>query len=92
MPEYDYLAISGINAKIIKAPIGGEPMEIATIVKKIADGDLSQDLVAMGDKESINNSMVAMNASLRSIIQRLKTSASNMYDTSQTVSEITERS
>lgn len=86
------VVLSGINAKIIKAPIGGEPREIATIVKKIAEGDLSQDLVAMGDKESINNSMVAMNASLRSIIQRLKTSASNMYDTSQTVSEITERS
>lgn len=86
------LVLSWFNTNVIKAPIGGEPREIAAIVSRIAEGDLSQHLATTSDKENIYNSMAVMNQSLKTIVQRLKSGASDMFDASQTVSSITERS
>lgn len=86
------LVLSWFNTNVIKAPIGGEPREIAAIVSKIAGGDLSQHLARTSDQENIYNSMVVMNQSLKTIVQRLKASANDMFDASQSVSSITQRS
>jgi len=62
-------------------------------VKKIADGDLSENAVALNRKDEIgqlNNGIQSMLQSLRSLIGAVSQSASSINDTSQNLSSVSE--
>ncbi|WP_462151807.1 HAMP domain-containing methyl-accepting chemotaxis protein [Pseudoalteromonas xiamenensis] len=86
------MLFSWFNTKIIKAPIGGEPRDIAKIAQRIAKGDLREALSADGNQANIYNSMALMNESLRDMITNIFSSARSLCGTSEQVSKITDDS
>lgn len=79
--------IAGIGIAIfmaawIRRPIGGEPSELNNITRRIADGDLSQNLNAEG-ATGIYHSMSVMANKLREIIGELVTNGQQLEDYSK---------
>ena len=56
---------------IIRRPIGGEPKDIAEITHKVAQGDLSQNLVVSDKDSGIYRAVCAMNIDLKEVISTL---------------------
>lgn len=85
------LGISGIGlllgiffawfiTKVVKAPLGGEPREMAEITKRIADGDLDVQFVTPNGKEpkGLYGDLKNMVTNLRTIVSDVKGAADNV--------------
>ncbi|WED23680.1 methyl-accepting chemotaxis protein [Vibrio sp. JC009] len=64
-------AIAVFMPRVIRKPIGGEPNDIAEITHKVADGDLSQNLVVKESDSGIYKAICGMNGRLRTVIGTL---------------------
>jgi methyl-accepting chemotaxis protein len=66
--------------KFVKAPLGGEPREMAEIAKRIADGDLDVQFNSVKGKQptGLYGDLKAMVDQLRSIVADVKNSADNV--------------
>lgn len=91
------LFVSALISRVIRRPIGGEPMEIEKITEAIAAGDLTQSVGADGKQTGIYRSVLNMRSRLKDIIQlilssgaSISTSAGNLSaKANQTNTEIT---
>jgi methyl-accepting chemotaxis protein len=66
--------------KMVKAPLGGEPREMASITKRIADGDLDVQFVTKNGKEptGLFGDLKAMVDNLRAIVSDVKNASDNV--------------
>ena len=75
--------LAWLMVRIIRAPIGGEPTEIAAITQAISDGNLTQDLQISDKDTGIYRSVGEMSGRLKQLI-------SGIIGTSQSLTENTE--
>lgn len=64
-------AISWFMSRSIRRPIGGEPRDIANLVEKVAQGDLSQSAANGREMRGIYGSITRMRGSLNSVMSDL---------------------
>lgn len=83
--------ISWIMARIIRRPIGGEPLEIATIVQKISDGDLSQNLECSSQDSGIYLSVCEMSEKLKSLISSMVSMSKQLSESAEVSSSLAEK-
>lgn len=69
-----------VITKLVKAPLGGEPKDMAEITKKIAEGDLDVTFVTRKGKEpsGLYGDLQNMVNQLRNIVSDVKTAADNV--------------
>lgn len=74
--------------KFVKAPLGGEPREMAEITKRIAEGDLDVQFNTVSGREptGLYGDLKAMVDQLRSIVADVKNSADNVASGSNELS------
>ncbi len=72
--------------KGIMKQLGGEPIEIAAIAKKIASGDLTMDIGVYGGRKGAMESIVEMTMKLKEIVSSILSGADNMTSASQQIS------
>ena len=78
-------------AKIIRKPIGGEPIEIANITNEIAEGNLSQKLAVTDNDTGIYRSVAEMSARLRELICSMMDTSSALISSAGHSTEIAEK-
>ncbi len=84
------LAIWIIRA--VTRPLGTEPDEAKAVVSRIAEGDLTQEIVlAPGDSDSLLAAMRNMQASLRKMIGELKANADGVASAAHQLSSASEQ-
>lgn len=76
-------------SRLIKAPIGGEPSEIATIVQSIAEGDLTYRFSQHGNETGIYLAMREMVSKLNEMLTQISESTTQVSRTSQDLTTIT---
>jgi len=77
--------------RAILRSLGGEPAELATVVRRIAAGDLSGDIrVKQGDDASVVASVAKMQHDLRGMISAIRTQADQISDTAASVARASE--
>ncbi|MFC3031711.1 methyl-accepting chemotaxis protein [Pseudoalteromonas fenneropenaei] len=81
--------LSWFNVRLIKAPIGGEPKEIAEVAERIAAGDLTIQFDNMQQHTGVYAAIIKMTNTLRDIIATLQTSVNNISASSEVLSSIT---
>lgn len=70
--------------RMIFGQVGGEPAYAASVLKKFAEGDLSQELRAMpGDQSSIIAAMKSMQTQIRGLISETAISANSVVQESE---------
>ena len=79
-------------SRLIKAPIGGEPSEIARIVQSIAQGDLTYRFSQQGNETGIYLAMRDMVAKLNEMVTQISDSTTQVSQTSQELTTITTNS
>ncbi len=63
------IALYVLSLKLVGRPLGGEPIDAADAVRRIANGDLSRDVVVKaGDTHSLMFALHSMQESLRAIV------------------------
>ena len=62
----------------ISAQLGGDPSYVADIARKVADGDLSLNVIVQGGSRTVLGAMKEMVDSLRQIVSQVTTSAENI--------------
>ncbi|GHG05147.1 HAMP domain-containing methyl-accepting chemotaxis protein [Thalassotalea marina] len=77
-----------IMAKLIRRPIGGEPLEIAHITDQIAAGDFSQNVELKQDDSGIYRSVVEMSKKLQELIAALRNSSDMLIDSANVSSSV----
>jgi methyl-accepting chemotaxis protein len=81
------ILVGMVVTKVIKGIVGGEPAEAAKIAGKVAQGDLSMEVVlAAGDTSSMMASIKGMVAKLGEVIGQTRTAANNLVAASEQVS------
>ncbi|WNO11039.1 methyl-accepting chemotaxis protein [Teredinibacter sp. KSP-S5-2] len=85
------ILVSGIMARIIRRPIGGEPAEIASIVHKISDGDLSQNLECSNQDSGIYLSVCEMSEKLKSLISSMVSMSRQLSESAEVSSSLAEQ-
>jgi len=79
-----------IGRSILRS-LGGEPAELATVVRRIAAGDLSSDIaVRSGDEASVVASVARMQNDLRGMIGAIRAQADQISDTAASVARASE--
>ena len=67
------IALFILSKKLVGRPLGGEPVDAAEAVRRIAKGDLSQDVhVKPGDTNSLMFALRGMQESLRAIVSEIR--------------------
>lgn len=72
--------------KIIKKPLGGEPRDMETIARAIANGDLTVELKQSEQATGVYKAMIDMIDSLTSVIAQVRSGADNLSSASSQVS------
>jgi methyl-accepting chemotaxis protein len=85
------IVISIVMAKIIRKPIGGEPLEIANITNEIAEGNLSQKLDVTDNDTGIYRSVAEMSSRLRELICSMMDTSSALINSAGHSTEIAEK-
>ncbi|PCK30844.1 methyl-accepting chemotaxis protein [Pseudoalteromonas piscicida] len=78
--------------RLIKAPIGGEPQEIADVASRIAEGDLTIEFNKSESATGIYLAMQDMGDRLKAIIAEIQSSTGALSSSSETLSAITAQS
>jgi len=85
------LIISSLIIRSIVKPLGGEPAEVAAIVRQIADGNLTSHItLKQGDDQSLLADMKTMQQNLRDTMQQLADSSAQLASASEQLSAVTE--
>ncbi|MDF2186517.1 methyl-accepting chemotaxis protein [Grimontia hollisae] len=84
------MLLSVLVTRAIRKPIGGEPVQIAEIARKIAKGDLTQSFDSKGAKTGIFAAMGEMNGNLREIVVQLSDSVKTLTSASGTLVNVTQ--
>lgn len=84
------MLLSVLVTRAIRKPIGGEPVQIADIARKIAKGDLTQSFDSKGEKTGIFAAMGEMNGNLREIVVQLSDSVKTLTSASGTLVNVTQ--
>ncbi len=71
--------------RLMYVPIGGEPRDIEALVKRVAAGDLSSDVVIKGSETGIYAQVLSMIASLRNTVGTINSTAGQLSDASQNI-------
>ncbi|MCG6202084.1 methyl-accepting chemotaxis protein [Psychromonas antarctica] len=71
---------------LIKKPLGGEPSQMESIARRIADGDLTIDFKNSEHATGVYAAMKDMVSSLNNIIQQVRSGAENLASASEEVS------
>ena len=82
------LLLAFFIARLIKRPIGGEPMDIAAICEKVAAGDLSVDHGGEADASGIYASVGRMVRNLRTMVSKQIAISDKLNDTSAHANDI----
>lgn len=72
--------------KLIKKPLGGEPRDMETIARAIANGDLTIELKQREQATGVYKAMIDMIDSLTSVIAQVRSGADNLSSASSQVS------
>nr|CRH04677.1 putative Methyl-accepting chemotaxis protein [Candidatus Magnetococcus massalia] len=81
------VVIAWYITRLVLRPLGGEPSYLASLVSRIADGDLTLHVQAKeGDTNSLMASMANMVARLSSVVSEVKVAADNVGAGSQEMS------
>lgn len=72
--------------RLIKKPLGGEPSDMQTIARRIADGDLTIEFSNAENATGVYAAMKDMVAGLNNVIQQVRSGADNLASASQEVS------
>lgn len=80
------IAMSILMVRLVKGPLGGEPLEMARIARQIADGDLRIDLRNQGSATGLYAAMLEMVANLRSTVSQVRSNAEGLASASNEVS------
>ncbi|AIY66967.1 HAMP domain-containing methyl-accepting chemotaxis protein [Pseudoalteromonas piratica] len=76
----------------IRKPIGGEPIDMEKIAKRIADGDLTMQFTNNGNESGIYKAMSEMVNTLRLIIDNLKSATNELTNSTAVLDQNTESS
>ncbi len=79
------IILSWFLVRIIKKPLGGEPRDMETIARRIADGDLSIRFEHHGQATGVYGAMQEMVTRLSSIIEQVRSNADALVSASQQV-------
>ncbi|HTZ18705.1 MAG TPA: methyl-accepting chemotaxis protein, partial [Dissulfurispiraceae bacterium] len=90
------VAFSGLIVTGIQKQLGGEPVLVSAIARKVSDGDLTMEIETKGnDSTSVLASMKRMTQNLKEIIRHIEESSHNVASSSEelssTVSQISKR-
>jgi len=81
------VAISIIITRDILAVLGGEPAEVSSLVRKVAEGDLNITIATKeSDRSSLLLSVKTMVEKLKAVVSDVKTAADNVASGSQQIS------
>lgn len=84
------ILIAWAMARLIRRPIGGEPKDIAEIVSKISDGDLSHELRYSQKDTGIYLSVCEMSEKLRNLVGSIISTSSKLIESSNESSILAE--
>ena len=84
--------LSFFMTRVITKPIGGEPKDIATLARKIADGDLTGSFNSNKENTGIALALADMQISLKAIISEVSQGAVQINHDVSRLNEITSRS
>lgn len=79
------IILSWFLVRIIKKPLGGEPRDMETIARRIADGDLNIRFEHHGQATGVYGAMQEMVTRLSSIIEQVRSNADALVSASQQV-------
>ena len=82
------LLIATLVARMIKKPIGGEPVVIAEMANRISQGDLTGQVVLTSVDTGIYRSVAEMSQRLRELISSILNSSESIASSSKNSSEI----
>ena len=82
------IALAWFMAKVIRQPIGGEPMEIASITQAISDGDLTQNLQVSANDTGIYRSVGEMSAKLKELIGGIKETSLSLTENANSAAQV----
>jgi len=86
------LLMRQVISRLVVAPLGGEPSYAAAIARRIAEGDLSQDVLLLdGDHTSLLASMRDMQIHLRELLGHVRTGSEQVAGGSQELSATSEQ-
>jgi len=80
------IILSWFLVRIIKKPLGGEPRDMETIARKLADGDLDIQFENKGQATGVYAAMMEMVDRLSGVIQQVRDNADNLVSASEQVS------
>jgi len=81
------IALGIFLTRIITKQLGGEPDYAASVVRKVAEGDLTVDVqVKSGDSSSLLAAMKQMTEKLLGVVQEIHTSADSLASASEEIS------
>jgi len=80
------IAVSFFLVRLIKRPLGGEPMDMARIARQIADGDLRIDLSGRASATGLYAAMLEMVDNLRNTVSQVRSNAEGLASASNEVS------
>jgi methyl-accepting chemotaxis protein len=81
------IALGIFLTRIITKQLGGEPDYAASVVRKVAEGDLTVDVqVKSGDTTSLLAAMKQMTGKLLDVVQEIRTSADSLASASEEIS------
>lgn len=78
--------LSWFLVRVIKKPLGGEPMEMAAVAQRIAEGDLAIRFADRDKATGLYASMIEMVDQLADVIGRVRGGADNLASASQEIS------
>tara|TARA_R110000851_G_scaffold3048_4_gene12342 strand:+ start:10174 stop:12132 length:1959 start_codon:yes stop_codon:yes gene_type:complete len=80
------IVLAWFLVRLIKKPLGGEPSQMESIARRIADGDLTIEFTNSEHATGVYAAMKDMVASLRNVIQQVRSGAENLASASEEVS------
>ena len=86
------IVLSIFITRLIKKPIGGEPLEIAKIVQAISEGDLRHQFDNTGKESGIYLAMKEMTLKLNQMLSQIRESTTQVSETSFSLTSITAQS
>jgi len=86
------IVLSIFISRLIKNPIGGEPLEIAKIVQAISEGDLRHQFDNTGKETGIYLAMKEMTLKLNQMLSQIRESTTQVSETSLSLTSITAES
>ena len=78
--------LSWLLVRLVKRPLGGEPRDMETIAKRIAEGDLTIEFANKDGATGVYKAMIDMVDSISDIIMQVRNGADNLSSASSQVS------